>query len=169
VEFPQIPDRPRWADRCKFPVGHGADRCACHRSHRKAAEINLFVAARCGMVRNRGPFGPRVGLLQWPHRAQCRRSGSVVVGNILDKEQYNYGLDARAGEYGNLVPRASSTPPRSCARRCRARRRSQACSSPPRPWWQRCRGSKRRRPCPAEAWTSSVQELRLRCQTSMRT
>jgi hypothetical protein len=61
VEFPQIPDRPRWADRRKFPVGHGADRCACHRSHRKAAEINLFVAARCGMVRNRGPFGPRAG------------------------------------------------------------------------------------------------------------
>jgi hypothetical protein len=102
--------------------------------------------------------------LSWPAgqiALNAGEDGSVVVGKILDKEQYNYGLDARS---------ANTTPPRSCARRCRARRRSQACSSPPRPWWQRCRGSKRRRlPCPAEAWTSSVQELRLRCQMSMRT
>jgi hypothetical protein len=29
--------------------------------------------------------------------------GSVVVGKIMDKDQYSYGFDAQAGEYGNLV------------------------------------------------------------------
>ena len=38
--------------------------------------------------------------------------GSIVVGKVLEKEQYGYGFDAQTGEYGNLVPRASSTRPR---------------------------------------------------------
>jgi chaperonin GroEL len=29
--------------------------------------------------------------------------GSVVVGKILEKDQYNFGYDAQTGEYGNLV------------------------------------------------------------------
>src|SRR4029077_4204680 len=29
--------------------------------------------------------------------------GSVVVGKIMDKDQYSYGFDAQAGEYGNMV------------------------------------------------------------------
>ncbi len=29
--------------------------------------------------------------------------GSVIVGKILEKDQYNWGFDAQAGEYGNLV------------------------------------------------------------------
>ncbi len=29
--------------------------------------------------------------------------GSVVVGKILDKEQYRFGYDAQNGEYGNLM------------------------------------------------------------------
>src|SRR5512144_1534335 len=29
--------------------------------------------------------------------------GSVVVGKIMDKDQYSYGFDAQSGEYGNLV------------------------------------------------------------------
>jgi chaperonin GroEL len=29
--------------------------------------------------------------------------GSVVVGKIMDKDQYSYGFDAQAGEYGDLV------------------------------------------------------------------
>jgi chaperonin GroEL len=29
--------------------------------------------------------------------------GSVVVGKILDKEQYDYGFDAQNGENGDLM------------------------------------------------------------------
>src|ERR1700739_1569632 len=29
--------------------------------------------------------------------------GSVVVGKILDKDQYNYGFDAQNSEYGKLM------------------------------------------------------------------
>ncbi|MGY3079279.1 chaperonin GroL [Bradyrhizobium sp. LM6.10] len=31
--------------------------------------------------------------------------GSVIVGKILEKEQYAYGFDSQTGEYGNLVRR----------------------------------------------------------------
>jgi len=43
--------------------------------------------------------------LSWPARQIAINSGedgSVVVGKILDKEQYNYGSDAKHGKYGNL-------------------------------------------------------------------
>jgi len=36
--------------------------------------------------------------------------GSVVVGKIMDKEQYSYGFDAQAGEYGNLVSKGIIDP-----------------------------------------------------------
>ena len=36
--------------------------------------------------------------------------GSVVVGKILDKDQYNYGFDAQSGEYGNLVSKGIIDP-----------------------------------------------------------
>ena len=36
--------------------------------------------------------------------------GSVVVGKILEKDQYNYGFDAQAGEYGNLVTKGIIDP-----------------------------------------------------------
>jgi chaperonin GroEL len=44
--------------------------------------------------------------LPWPARQialNAGEDGSVVVGKILDKDQYNYGFDAQTGEYGNLV------------------------------------------------------------------
>ncbi len=53
--------------------------------------------------------------------------------------------------------RVSSTRPRWCARRCKARHRSPVCSSPPRPWLPNCRASRRRLDpgCrPAAAWAS---------------
>jgi chaperonin GroEL len=34
----------------------------------------------------------------------------VVVGKILDKEQYNFGFDAQNGEYGNLVTKGIIDP-----------------------------------------------------------
>jgi chaperonin GroEL len=36
--------------------------------------------------------------------------GSVVVGKILDKEQYNFGYDAQIGEYGNLMTKGIIDP-----------------------------------------------------------
>jgi chaperonin GroEL len=36
--------------------------------------------------------------------------GSVVVGKILEKDQYNYGYDAQTGEYGNLVSKGIIDP-----------------------------------------------------------
>jgi len=45
-----------------------------------------------------------------PHRRQDPREG-----------QYAYGFDAQNGEYVNMVSKASSTRPRSCARRWQER------------------------------------------------
>jgi chaperonin GroEL len=36
--------------------------------------------------------------------------GSIVVGKILDKDQYNWGFDAQSGEYGNLVSKGIIDP-----------------------------------------------------------
>jgi len=36
--------------------------------------------------------------------------GSVVVGKILEKDQYNFGYDAQNGEYGNLVSKGIIDP-----------------------------------------------------------
>jgi chaperonin GroEL len=36
--------------------------------------------------------------------------GSVVVGKILEKDQYSYGFDSQTGEYGNLVTKGIIDP-----------------------------------------------------------
>ncbi len=36
--------------------------------------------------------------------------GSVIVGKILDKDQYSYGFDAQSSEYGNLVSKGIIDP-----------------------------------------------------------
>jgi len=43
--------------------------------------------------------------LSWPTRqiALNAGDGSIVVGKILDKVQYNFGYGAQSGEYGKLV------------------------------------------------------------------
>src|SRR6202035_4391934 len=51
--------------------------------------------------------------LGWPARQIAINSGedgSVVVGKILDKDQYSYGFDAQNGEYGNLVSKGIIDP-----------------------------------------------------------
>ena len=51
--------------------------------------------------------------LSWPARQiafNAGEDGSVVVGKILDKDQYNYGFDAQSGEYGNLVSKGIIDP-----------------------------------------------------------
>src|SRR5688572_1205342 len=43
--------------------------------------------------------------LTWPARQiaiNAGEDGSVIVGKILEKEQYSYGFDSQTGEYGNL-------------------------------------------------------------------
>jgi chaperonin GroEL len=36
--------------------------------------------------------------------------GSVIVGKVLEKDQYSYGFDAQTGEYGNLVSKGIIDP-----------------------------------------------------------
>ncbi len=36
--------------------------------------------------------------------------GSVIVGKVLEKDQYSYGFDAQTGEYGNLVTKGIIDP-----------------------------------------------------------
>ena len=36
--------------------------------------------------------------------------GSVIVGKILEKDQYSYGFDSQTGEYGNLVSKGIIDP-----------------------------------------------------------
>ncbi len=36
--------------------------------------------------------------------------GSVIVGKVLEKEQYSYGFDSQTGEYGNLVTKGIIDP-----------------------------------------------------------
>jgi chaperonin GroEL len=51
--------------------------------------------------------------LSWPARQIAINSGedgSVVVGKILDKEQYNFGFDAQSSEYGNLMTKGIIDP-----------------------------------------------------------
>ncbi len=51
--------------------------------------------------------------LSWPARQiafNAGEDGSVVVGKILDKDQYNFGFDAQNGEYGNLMTKGIIDP-----------------------------------------------------------
>jgi chaperonin GroEL len=51
--------------------------------------------------------------LSWPCRQiafNAGDDGSVVVGKILDKDDYNYGYDAQTGEYGNLMKKGIIDP-----------------------------------------------------------
>jgi chaperonin GroEL len=44
--------------------------------------------------------------LSWPARQiaiNAGEDGSVIVGKILEKDQYNYGFDSQTGEYVNLI------------------------------------------------------------------
>src|SRR6476619_3601845 len=51
--------------------------------------------------------------LSWPARQialNAGEDGSIVVGKILEKEQYAFGYDAQAGEYGNLIQKGVIDP-----------------------------------------------------------
>jgi chaperonin GroEL len=51
--------------------------------------------------------------LQSPARqiaTNAGEDGSVIVGKVLEKDQYNYGFDAQSGEYGNMVSKGIIDP-----------------------------------------------------------
>src|ERR1700675_4024584 len=51
--------------------------------------------------------------LSWPARQiviNAGEDGSVIVGKILEKDQYSYGFDAQKGEYVNLVSKGIIDP-----------------------------------------------------------
>src|SRR6266852_4184125 len=51
--------------------------------------------------------------LSWPARQialNAGEDGSMVVGKILENEQYAFGYDAQAGEYGNLIQKGIIDP-----------------------------------------------------------
>ncbi|MCW2117330.1 chaperonin GroEL [Bradyrhizobium elkanii] len=51
--------------------------------------------------------------LSWPARQiaiNAGEDGSVVVGKVLEKDQYPYGFDAQTGEYSNLVSKGIIDP-----------------------------------------------------------
>src|ERR1700756_2112986 len=51
--------------------------------------------------------------LSWPARQiaiNAGEDGSVIVGKILEKDQYSYGFDSQTGEYGNLVTKGIIDP-----------------------------------------------------------
>jgi chaperonin GroEL len=51
--------------------------------------------------------------LSWPARqivVNSGEDGAIVIGKILDKDQYAYGFDAQSGEYGNLISKGIIDP-----------------------------------------------------------
>jgi chaperonin GroEL len=44
------------------------------------------------------------------HAINAGEDGSVIVGKILEKDQYAYGFDSQTGEYGNLVAKSIIDP-----------------------------------------------------------
>ena len=51
--------------------------------------------------------------LSWPARQiaiNAGEDGSVIVGKILEKDQYAYGFNSQTGEYGNLVSKGIIDP-----------------------------------------------------------
>ena len=51
--------------------------------------------------------------LSWPARQiaiNAGEDGSVIVGKILEKDQYAYGFDSQSGEYVNLVSKGIIDP-----------------------------------------------------------
>jgi chaperonin GroEL len=51
--------------------------------------------------------------LSWPARQIAINSGedgSIVIGKVLEKDQYAFGFDAQTGEYGNLVSKGIIDP-----------------------------------------------------------
>jgi chaperonin GroEL (HSP60 family) len=74
------------------------------RPHRRRAQQNSDVMAGIDIVRK---------ALSWPARQiaiNAGDDGSVIVGRILEKDQYTYGYDAQSGEYVNMMQKGIIDP-----------------------------------------------------------
>ena len=91
------------------------------------------------IVRRRSP-GPRARSRSTP--ARTARSSSA---RSWKRTPTPTAMTHRPASMATWCRRASSTRPRSCARRCRVRPPSRVCSSPPRRWSPSCRRSRARR------------------------
>ena len=91
--------------------------------------------------------------LSWPARQialNAGEDGSIVVGKISKKTPTLSGSMPSRANTSTWYRKASSTRPRWCAPRCRARPRSPACLSRPKRWLPSFRGNRPRR-CRAAA------------------
>jgi len=69
-------------------------------------------------------------------RSMPAKNGSVIVGKILEKDQYSYGFDSQTGEYVNLISKGIIDPTKVV--RVAIQKRGIGCrasGSPPKPWW----------------------------------
>jgi chaperonin GroEL len=55
------------------------------------------------------------------------RDGSVIVGKILENDQYAYGFDAQKGEYVNLVGKGIIDPTKVVRSACKTLRQLPGC------------------------------------------
>ena len=92
-----------------------------HSARRQRGASSRHRGAQALALRKRGPkarYRHRAQAIQTPARQiaiNAGGDGSVVVAKIMEKDQYSYGYDAQAGEYGYSSPRASSIRLRSWA------------------------------------------------------
>ena len=96
--------------------------------------VALLRAQRGARRASRSPDEQRFGVqiirraLEEPLRQIAQNAGlegSIVVDKVSEGKD-DFGYNAATDQYGDLLGRASSTRPRSCARRCRTRRASRA-------------------------------------------
>ena len=90
--------------RRRHPAGRRRRAAARHRSPEEGPHANDDQKTGVDIVRK---------ALQAPARQiaiNAGEDGSVIVGKILEKDQYAYGFDAQNGEYGNLVTKGIIDP-----------------------------------------------------------
>jgi chaperonin GroEL (HSP60 family) len=80
--------------------------------------------------------------LSWPARQiaiNAGEDGSVIIGKILEKDQYSYGFDSQTGEYLNLISKGIIDPTKVVRVAIQNAASVAALLIPPKPWWPKCR------------------------------
>ena len=100
----------------------------CHSQQQICAALSLTPRKTSGRC---GPHTARAGglrkALSWPARQiviNAGEDGSIIVGKILEKDQYGFGFDAQNGEYVNLVSKGIIDPTKVVRAAWQTRRRS---------------------------------------------
>jgi chaperonin GroEL len=76
--------------------------------------------------------------LSWPARQiviNAGEDGSIIVGKILEKDQYGFGFDAQNGEYVNLVSKGIIDPTKVVRAALQNAASIAGFLSPRKPWW----------------------------------